>query len=84
MDLETCPRRYYHTYIFPIPILEEDVEQAQDHGSIVHAYIEGGMRGVPPKVLRNGTDGNGHALRNNLWKAFDASEHGRTPRSGAA
>ena len=77
MDLETCPRRYYHTYIFPIPILERDVEQAQDYGSIVHAYIEGGLRGAPPKASRNVSGGNGHAPRHDPWKVFEASEYGR-------
>jgi len=77
MDLETCPRRYYHTYIFPIPILEEGVEEAQDYGSIVHAYIEGGMQGEPPKVSRNGRIGDGHTSPKEPWRAFDASEYGR-------
>ncbi len=77
MDLETCPRRYYHKYIFPVPILEQGVEDAQDYGSVVHAYIEGGMRGEPPKVSSIGGEGDGDASRKELWKAFDASKYGR-------
>ncbi|MDP9479735.1 MAG: ATP-dependent helicase, partial [Actinomycetota bacterium] len=77
MDLETCPRRYYHKYIFPVPILEQGVEDAQDYGSVVHAYIEGGMRGEPPKASYDSGEGDGHAFRKELWKAFDASEYGR-------
>lgn len=77
MDLETCPRRYYYTYIFPVPILEERVEEAQDYGSVIHAYIEGGMRSEPPKVSRNGRAGDGQASPKDPWKAFNASAYGR-------
>lgn len=50
MELETCARRYYYTHIFPVPYGSDRMEEAQDYGSAMHAWIEGGMVGDPPKV----------------------------------
>ncbi len=55
MDQETCPRRYYYRYIFPVPAVTGDLDDAQDYGSEVHAWIENGMQGDPPK--RRAADG---------------------------
>jgi DNA helicase II / ATP-dependent DNA helicase PcrA len=49
MIFETCPRRYYHEHIFSVPSVVGDLEDAQDYGSEVHTWIEGGMVGEPPK-----------------------------------
>ncbi len=49
MTLETCPRRYYYTHVFPIPDTRRQMEQAQDYGSAFHAWVEGGMQGEPPQ-----------------------------------
>jgi DNA helicase-2/ATP-dependent DNA helicase PcrA len=49
MTFETCPRRYYHEHIFTVPSLVGDLEDAQDYGSEIHAWIEGGMAGEYPK-----------------------------------
>ena len=56
MGLETCARRYYYTHVFPVPYASERIEEAQDYGSAVHAWIEGGMVGDPPRA--EGADGN--------------------------
>lgn len=50
MELETCARRYYYTHVFPVPYGSEKMEESQDYGSAVHAWIEGGMIGDPPKA----------------------------------
>jgi len=61
MDLETCARRYYYTHVFPVPSGSEKMEEAQEYGSAVHAWIEGGMQGEPPKVEGAGRGGSGRA-----------------------
>ncbi len=60
MDLETCARRYYYTYVFPVPYRSDRMEESQEYGSAVHAWIEGGMRGDPPKPNIAGEAGGGH------------------------
>ena len=57
MDLETCARRYYYTHVFPVPFGSERMEESQEYGSAVHAWIEDGMKGDPPKPER--ATGNG-------------------------
>ena len=57
MDLETCARRYYYTHVFPVPLGSERMEESQEYGSAVHAWIEDGMQGDPPKPER--ATGNG-------------------------
>ncbi|MDQ3301742.1 MAG: PD-(D/E)XK nuclease family protein, partial [Actinomycetota bacterium] len=57
MELETCARRYYYTYVFPVPFGSERMEESQEYGSAVHAWIEDGMQGDPPKP--EGAGGNG-------------------------
>jgi hypothetical protein len=57
MDLETCARRYYYTYVFPVPFGSTSMEESQQYGSAVHAWIEDGMKGAPPKPER--ATGNG-------------------------
>jgi DNA helicase-2/ATP-dependent DNA helicase PcrA len=57
MELETCARRYYYTHVFPVPFGSERMEESQEYGSAVHAWIEDGMQGDPPKPER--TAGNG-------------------------
>ena len=79
MELETCARRYYYTHVFPVPYGSERVEEAQDYGSAVHAWIEGGMVGNPPQAERTkavATDlgGNGSASRRTV-EGFEASEY---------
>jgi DNA helicase-2/ATP-dependent DNA helicase PcrA len=67
-----------------VPGLDANLEGAQDYGSVVHAYIEGGMSGVPPEpdVGRAGGSGSGGnvgnsgASRAELWQKFEASEYG--------
>jgi DNA helicase II / ATP-dependent DNA helicase PcrA len=57
MNLETCARRYYYTYVFPVPFGSARMEESQEYGSAVLAWIEDGMQGDPPKperVTRNG------------------------------
>ncbi len=84
MDFEICPRRYYYEYVFPVPGLDANLEGAQDYGSVVHAYIEGGMSGVPPGPDvgwaggkgSGGNVGNSGASRAELWQKFEASEYG--------
>lgn len=49
MTFETCPRRYYHEHIFAVPSVTGDLQSAQDYGSEMHAWIEGGMTGDPPR-----------------------------------
>ncbi|MBA2345988.1 MAG: ATP-dependent helicase, partial [Rubrobacter sp.] len=68
MELETCARRYYYTRVFPVPFGSERMEESQSYGSAVHAWIENGMAGDPPKdeaaVALNGTNRSGYATRN--------------------
>ncbi|CAN5893728.1 ATP-dependent DNA helicase [soil metagenome] len=57
MELETCARRYYYTHVFPVPFGSGKMEESQEYGSAVHAWIEDGMHGDPPKperATRNG------------------------------
>lgn len=49
MELETCARRYYYTHVFPVPYASTRMEESKDHGSAMHAWIEGGMAGDPPE-----------------------------------
>ena len=49
MTFETCPRRWYYEHIFTVPSVAGGLEDAQDYGSEMHAWIEGGMVGEPPK-----------------------------------
>lgn len=88
MDYETCPRRYYYTHVFQVPALDPGMEGAQDHGSVVHAYIEAGMSGARPDVQpttpapdappadggRKSTTG---PSKDELWEAFEVSPYGR-------
>lgn len=62
MELETCARRYYYTHVFPVPFGSERMEESQEYGSAVHAWIEGGMKGDPPKPEGTGKGAGGHAL----------------------
>ena len=71
MDLETCARRYYYTYVFPVPFGSERMEESQEYGSAVHAWIEGGMQGDPPKPEAAGGNGAGRAPTG----AFRTSEY---------
>ncbi|MBA3388960.1 MAG: hypothetical protein H0U02_06290 [Rubrobacter sp.] len=55
MELETCPRRYYYyAHVFPVPDMTGGLEDARDRGSIVHTYVEGGMRGERPAATKRG------------------------------
>ncbi len=71
MELETCARRYYYTHVFPVPFRSERMEESQDYGSAVHAWIEGGRQGEPPKPQGTGKGASGHAPTN----SFAASEY---------
>lgn len=57
MELETCPRRYYYTHVFPMTTVTGGLEATQDFGSIIHAYVEGGLRGERPSVRTKGEGG---------------------------
>lgn len=59
MTFETCPRRYYHEHIFSVPSVVGDLEDARDYGSEMHAWIEGGMVGEPPKRQEGGEPSGG-------------------------
>ena len=71
MDLETCARRYYYTHVFPVPFGSERIEESQEYGSAVHAWIEGGMKGDPPKPESAVGNGAGRAPAG----AFSTSEY---------
>ncbi|MDP9486942.1 MAG: PD-(D/E)XK nuclease family protein [Actinomycetota bacterium] len=71
MELETCARRYYYTHVFPVPFGSERMEEAQDYGSAVHAWIEGGMKGDPPRPEGAGEGARGRAPGG----GFSASEY---------
>ncbi len=55
MTFETCPRRWYYEHIFTVPSVAGGLEDAQDYGSEMHAWIEGGMVGEPPRPLEGGS-----------------------------
>ncbi len=86
MELETCPRRYYYTHVFSVPSVTGGLEAAQDFGSVVHAYVEGGLRGERPPVGKKG-EGEVRGKRNSAgpsweerWRAFEESAYGRRAR----
>jgi DNA helicase-2/ATP-dependent DNA helicase PcrA len=80
MELETCPRRYYYTHVFSVPSVTGGLEGAQDFGSLIHAYVENGLRGERPSV---GTKGEGRSLGTSWedrWRIFEESDYGRRAR----
>lgn len=92
MDLETCARRYYYTHVFPVPFGSERMEESQEYGSAVHAWIEGSMKGDPPKPESAVGNGAGrapagdfstseYALKASSYPLHEASEF---PKEGPA
>lgn len=86
MELETCPRRYYYTHVFSVPGVTGGLEAAQDFGSVIHAYVEGGLRGERPPLGKKG-EGKTKGVSSNAgpswaerWQAFEDSGYGLRAR----
>ena len=87
MELETCPRRYYYTHVFSVPSVAGSLEAAQDFGSVLHAYVEDGLRGERPPAGTKGEEAKGVGDSNiagpsweERWQAFEKSSYGRRAR----
>lgn len=81
MELETCPRRYYYTHVFSVPSVTGGLEAAQDYGSLVHAYVENGLRGKrPPVGISKAEDRSSNTSWEERWRAFEESDYGRRAR----
>ncbi|MDP9487535.1 MAG: PD-(D/E)XK nuclease family protein, partial [Actinomycetota bacterium] len=61
MTFELCSRRWYYEHMFTVPSVKSTLESAQNYGSDMHAWLEGGLVGERPKRRGGGKPSDGPA-----------------------